>query len=168
MIIVGFTGIPSDLLAGFLNNAFLAFQLIQHYERRNDVGPYHPGVETFTATASAPFNLETLFAFVNKLWDTKGYTSAIVRINAAGPNAQYALGRDIFKGGLMTLVFRGRTKMLTDYVEEVMWRITQTERELIVQLGDGKRDEAPLAKHQRMITGALEAINVITLAPQSG
>lgn len=168
MIIIGFTGIPSDLLAGFMNNAFLAFQLIQHYERRNEVGPYHPGVETFTATASAPYNIETIFAFINKLFDTRGYTSAIVRINVFGPKAQYALGRDIFKGGLMSLVFRGRRYILTDYVENVMWRTTPTERELIAQIGDGRRDEAPLAKHQRFITGAFEIINVLTLAPQSG
>ena len=38
-IIIGFTGIPSNLLEGFLNNAFLAFQLIQHYGRRNAVPP---------------------------------------------------------------------------------------------------------------------------------
>ena len=27
-IILGFTGVPSDLLSGFLNNAFLAFELV--------------------------------------------------------------------------------------------------------------------------------------------
>lgn len=167
MIVIGFTGIPSDLLAGFLNNSFLAFQLIQHYERRNAVGPYHPGIETFTATSSAPYNIETIFAFINKLWDTKGYTSAIVRINAFGPKAQYALGRDIFKGGLMSVVFDGRRLMLTDYIESVTWRITPTERELIVQIGDGRRDEAPLAKHQRFLTAAFEIVNVLTLSPQS-
>lgn len=168
MIVIGFTGIPSDLLAGFLNNSFLAFQLIQHYERRNEVGPYHPGIETFTATASAPYNIETIFAFINKLWDTRGYTSAVVKINVFGPKAQYALGRDIFKGGLMSLVFGGRRFILTDYIENVTWRITPTVRELIVQLGDGKRDEAPLAKHQRFVTAIFEEINVLTLAPQSG
>lgn len=148
-----------------MNNAFFAFQLIQHYERRNEVGPYHPGIETFTATASAPYNVETLFAFVNKLYDTRGYTSAIVKFRNG---QQYTLGRDIFKGGLMSLVYKGRKKMLTDYVEMVMWRITPDEREVLVQIGDGKRDEAPLAKHQRFLTAAFETINVLTLAPQSG
>jgi hypothetical protein len=167
-ILIGFTGIPSDILAGFLNNSFLAFQLIQHYERRNEVGPYHPGIETFTATSSAPYNIETVFGFINKLWDTKGYTAAIVKINVFGPKAQYALGRDIFKGGLMSVVFDSRRLMLTDYIENVTWRITPTERELIVQLGDGRRDEAPLAKQQRFISALFESYNVLTLAPQSG
>jgi len=168
MIVIGFTGIPSDLLAGFLNNAFLAFQMVQHYDRRASVGPYHPGIERFHATASAPYNIETLFAFINALWDSRGYTSATVRLNATGPKAQYALGRDIFKGGLMSVVYRGRQKMLTDYIENVMWRITPDTRELVVQVGDGKRDEPPLAKHQRFITSVFEAINVLTLAPQNG
>jgi hypothetical protein len=167
-ILIGFTGIPSDLLAGFLNNSFLAFQLIEHYERRNAVGPYHPGIETFTPTESAPYNIETIFGFINKLWDTRGYSAAMARINIFGPNAQYALGRDIFKGGLMSIVFRNRTRMLTDYVENTTWRITPTERELIAQIGDGKRDEAPLAKHQRWLTALFESYSVLTLAPQSG
>lgn len=109
--------------------------------------------------------METLFAFINKLFDTRGYTSAIVKFRNG---EQYTLGRDIFKGGLMSLVYRNRRKMLTDYVELVMWRITPEEREVLVQIGDGKRDEAPLAKHQRLLTAAFEAINVWTLAPQSG
>lgn len=167
MIVVGFSGIPSDLLSGFLNNSFLAFQLVESFSARAAVGPYHPGIETFTATASAPYNVETLFAFINKLWDARGYTSALVKINAFGPKAPYALGRDIFKGGLMSLVYRNRTKMYTDYIEDVLWRITPDTRELLVQLGDGKRKEAPLAKHQRFITAAFEIINVLTLAPQS-
>lgn len=164
MIVVGFTGIPSDLLAGFLNNAFLAFQLIQHYDRRDEVGPYHPAIERFYPTASAPYNIETVFAFINALFDSRGYTSAQVVFRNGD---QYALGRDIFKGGLMSLVYHKRSKMITDYIENVMWRITPEERTVFVQLGDGRRDEAPLAKHQRLITGAFEAISVWTLSPQS-
>lgn len=167
-IIIGFTGIPSDLLSGFLNNSFLAFQEIQHYERRNAVGPYHPGIETMTPTVSAPYDIETVFAFINRLWDTRGYTSAVVTIDVSGPNAQYALGRDIFKGGLMSLVFRSRTKIITDYIEKTIWGIKATERYLIAEIGDGKRNEAPLAKHQRWLTSVFEIINTVTLAPQSG
>jgi hypothetical protein len=49
-----------------------------------------------------------------------------------------------------------------------MWRITPTEREVLAQIGDGRKDEAPLAKIQRLITGAFEALSILTLAPQSG
>ena len=164
-ILIGFTGIPSNLLEGFLNNAFLAFQVIQVYDRRNAVGPYHPGVETFTATSSAPYNIETLFAFINKIFDTRGYVSA----QATFRNGEvYTLGKDVFRGGLMSVLYHGRTKLFTDYVEMILFRITADARDILVQIGDGKREEAPLAKHQRLITGIFESINVISLAPQSG
>lgn len=164
MIILGFAGIPSDLLAGFLNNAFFAFQLVQVYERRNAVGPYHPAIERFYPTASAPYNIETLFAFINAIFDARGYTAAKVTFRNGD---QYALGRDIFKGGLMSLVYRNRTRMVTDYVQNIMWRITKDERTVMCQLGDGQKDEAPLAKHQRLITAAFETLSVVTLSPQS-
>lgn len=164
MIVVGFTGIPSDLLSGFLNNSFLAFQLIQHYERRDDVGPYHPAIERFHATASAPYNIETVFAFINALFDSQGYTTATVVFRNGD---QYALGRDFFHGGLMSLVYMNRTRMVTDYVEQIGWRVTPDERKVWAQMGDGRRGEAPLAKHTRFITAAFEAISVLTLSPQS-
>ena len=163
-IVLGFTGVPSDLLAGFLNNSFLAFQLVQLYSRRDAVGPYHPAVEQFHATASAPYSAETLFGFINAFFDSRGYTAATAVFRNG---EQLALGRDVYKGGLMSLVYHGRRKMVTDYIENTMWRITPTEREVLVQIGDGRKDEAPLAKIQRLITGAFEVLNVITLAPQS-
>jgi hypothetical protein len=52
-IVLGFTGVPNDLLSGS-NNSFLAFELIQLYSRRDQMGPDHPHVEQFHATASAP------------------------------------------------------------------------------------------------------------------
>lgn len=166
MIVIGFTGVPSNILDGFLNDAFFAFQLIDHYTRRDEVGPYHPAMERFAATQSAPYNIEAFMAFINAFFESRGYTSAIVTIRN-GPHQQYTLGRDIFRGGLMSLVYMGRTRMLTDYIENVMWRLTKSERELTIQIGDGKAEEPPLAKHQRTLTGIQEAINVITLAPNS-
>jgi hypothetical protein len=163
-ILIGVTGIPSNLLDGFLNNAFLAFQLIEHYTRRDEVGPYHPAIEVFHATASAPYNIETVFAFINALWDTRGYVSAQTTFR----NGEiYLLGRDIFKSGLVSILYHGRTKILTDYIEMVHFRITPTERDVLLQVGDGKAQESPFAKHQRFITGIIESLNVITLAPQS-
>jgi hypothetical protein len=163
-ILLGVTGIPSNLLEGFLNNAFLAFQQVQAYDRRIGVGPYHPGVETFTATQSGTYNIETVFAFINKLWDTRGYVSA----TASFRNGEvYTYGKDVFRGGLMSVLYLGRTKLFTDYVENVMFHVTPTNRDLLVQVGDGKAEESPLAKHQRFLTGIFESINTITLAPQS-
>jgi hypothetical protein len=57
--------------------------------------------------------------------------------------------------------------MITDYIENIMWRITPTERTLTAQIGDGRKDEAPLARHQRFLTAAFETVAVLTLSPQS-
>jgi len=163
-ILIGFTGIPSNILEGFVNDVFLAFQLIQHYGRRNAVGPYHPAIEVFHATSSAPYTLETVFAFINALWDSKGHVAAQVTFRNG---VVYTYGKDIFRGGLASVVYMNGTRLYTDYVRQVMFRVTPTERDIMLQLGDGRVQEAPLPKHQRNISGILEAINTLTLAPQS-
>jgi hypothetical protein len=105
-ILIGFSGIPSNILDGFLNNAFLAFQLIEHYEPRHAVAPTTPASKCSTRRASAPYNIETLFGFINALWDSRGYTSA----TAVFRNGEvYTLGRDVFRGGLMSLLYHNRT-----------------------------------------------------------
>jgi hypothetical protein len=162
-ILVGLTGIPSDLLSGFLNNAFLAFQLIMHEGRRAAVGPYHPGVEVFHATSSAPYNVETIFEFINAFFDARGYTLAQIKFR----NGEvYTLGKDIFKGALASVAYMSRTLLYTDYVYEVSWKLDAKTRDIFCSIGDGKAKESGLAKQQRLVTGILEAINVISLSPQ--
>lgn len=164
-ILFGFIGIPSSLFDGFLANSFLAFQLIEHYGRRHAFGPYHPCIEVMHPTSSAPYNVETLFGFFNAFWDSRGYASGQFIFRDA---EVYKLGTDIFKGGLVTLVYDNRKRILTDYIENIMYRFTPDARDVMVQVGDGKAEEAPLAKHQRFLSGVLEAVNVITMAPSSG
>lgn len=164
-ILIGFVGIPSNLLEGFMNNAILAFELRQSYSRRDKAGPYHPAVEVFHPTSSAPYNVETMMAFINILFDTRGYTSAQVIIRNG---EAYSLGIDIFRGGLISLVYQNRTKLYTDYIENISFRVTADSRDLMLQIGDGRAKEAPLRKHQRLLTGLMESFSVLTLAPQSG
>lgn len=164
MIVIGFTGVPSNLLDGFLNDAFLAFQQLDHYGRRSTMGPYHPAMERFTPTNSSPYNIEALFTFVNELWNSRGYTSCIATFRNG---EHFTLGRDIFRGGLMSVVYFGRKRMYTDYIEMIMWRISADAREITCQIGDGTAEMPPLAKHQALFTGLMEAFNVWTLAPQS-
>lgn len=163
-ILIGVTGIPSNLLDGFLNNAFLAFQMMQSYDRRNAVGPYHPAIEVFHATASAPYNIETVFDFINALWDSRGYVSCQATIRNGDV---YTLGKDIWKSGLISILYFHRTRLLTEYIEVIHFHLSKDVREVMLQIGDGKAEESPFAKHQRFITGIFESINVLTLAPQS-
>lgn len=165
MILVGISGIPGDLLSGLLNDSIMAFQLVQLYSRRSDVGPYHPAVEVFTPTNSAPYNIEAFFAFINATWDSRGYTSAQVIIRHG---SVIAYGRDVARGGLMSLVYSSPTgpqRIFTDYIEQVFWKISPTERDLFIQIGDGKSEEAPLARFQRLITGLQESVNVAMITP---
>lgn len=166
MIVIGFTGVPSNLLDGFMNDSFLAFQLIEHYARRNSVGPYHPAIEVFTSTNSAPYNVEALFQFIQVLWNSRGYTTAIATFR--GQNGPYKLGRDIFPGALFILVYASRTKLYTDYIELVSGKVNRNTRELTVQMGDGKPLEHPIAQIRRNISETMAAINVASLAPNSG
>lgn len=163
-IVLGFSGVPSDLLQGFLSDAFFAFQQWDHYERRAAAGPYHPAVTRFYATDSAGYSLQGFFNFIKALWESRGYSSAVVTFRNGDV---ITLNRDFFRGSLVSLVYMGRTRMLTDFVENVMWRITKAEREILAQIGDGRAEEPPLAKHQRNITGLFEGLNALTLAPKS-
>jgi hypothetical protein len=162
MIFIGISGIPSNLLDGFLNDAFLAFQAIQLFDRRNEVGPYGRP-ENFLPTAAAPYNVEAIFSFINHIWDTRGWRSATAKFRNGQP---FSIGKHFVPGGLMSIAHQD--ELYTDYVEHVFIRDNRNERaEITVQIGDSKALEAPLAKNQRILTGAMEAINVLTLAPRS-
>ncbi|OBB15045.1 hypothetical protein A5761_14985 [Mycolicibacterium setense] len=174
MIVIGFTGVPSNLLDGFMNDAFFAFQLIQHYGRRSDMGPMHPNIEVMIPTNAPPYNVEAVFTFLTALFDTRGYTSAQATFMNA-PFGPLALGRDIPHGCLVSIIYPvpdpvtggNKWEMFTDYVENTPWRYSPKERQVMLQIGDGKAEEAPNAKNQRFITGLMEAFNVWTLAPRS-
>jgi len=160
-IIVGLTGIPSNLLDGLFQDVLLAFQLVENFERRNSMGPYGRP-EKFVPTGAAPYNVDALFTFISTLWDTRGYRSATAKFRNGYP---YSVGRDVFPGGLMSVAENG--ELYTDYVENILITDNRQERvSVVVQIGDGKAEEAPIARFQRLITGVQEAINILTLAPQ--
>ncbi|MGB3484028.1 MAG: hypothetical protein WBB07_17655 [Mycobacterium sp.] len=168
MIFIGITGVPSNLLDGFLNDAFLAFQSIQLYDRRNEVGPYGRP-ENFLPTAAAPYNIEAIFSFVNHIWDTRGWRAATAKFRNGKP---FSLGKHFVPGGMMSIAHRdtpwSEWELYTDYVEHIFIRDNRNERaEITVQIGDAKALEGPLARTQRWATGAMEAVNVLTLAPRT-
>lgn len=162
-IVLGFTGVPSTLLDGFLNDAFFAFQLVQHYQRRSEVGPYHPAIEVFTPTQTGTYNIEALFQFIQVLWDSRGYTTAVATFR--GQNGPLRLGRDIMPGQLMSLVHSSRTKIFTDHIELVSFKSNRTTREVTVHIGDGKPIQHPIVEIKRNFSELIAAFNVATLAP---
>ena len=161
MIVIGLTGVPSNLFDGLFNDVLLSFQLVQNFNRRNEMGPYGRP-EKFLATGAAPYNINALFSFIEAMWDSRGYRSAIAQFRNGFP---YSVGRDIFPGGMMSIAENGT--LYSDYIENIVITDSRDERtKVVVQIGDGKAEEAPIARFQRLITGVQEAINVLTLAPQ--
>ncbi len=163
-ILLGVVGVPSELLSGFLNDTILAFLQVDHYDRRNEVGPYHPHAERVWPTQASAYNVTGIANVIKALWESRGYSSAVVTFRSG---QVYTYGRDVFKSSLVSLVYQSRTKMLTDFVELVMWKYSIDARDILLQIGDGKADEPPLAKHERNIAALSAAINVITLAPSN-
>lgn len=160
MIVAGLTGVPSNLLDGLFNDVLLSFQLIENFNRRNKGGPYMRP-EKFVSTGAAPYNIDALFSFISAMWDSRGYRSAMAQFRNGYP---YSVGRDIFVGAMMSFVENG--VMYSDYIERVVITDNRKERcKVVVQIGDGKAEEAPIARFQRLITGIQETINVVTLAP---
>lgn len=162
-ILIGIGGL-SNILQNFMIDAFYAFQIVDHYQRMIDAGPYHPCVEVMHATQSAPYNVDTLFAFADALFETMPYVTAEVRFYDGNP---HKLFRDVFPGGYIGVVYANRRKYVAERVVQVLWRFTRQERTVIVNVGDSKAYEPPLAKDQRLITGLMESVNVLTLAPRS-
>lgn len=142
----------------------MAFQLIELFDRRIEMGPYATRIEKFEATGAAPYNIDALFTFINMSWDTRGYRSAVCTWRQGEP---FYVGRDVMVGGLMSVI-DDEGNVLTDYVENVM--LNESRRggiKVMAQIGDGKAEEHPIGRFQRLISGIQEAINIVTLAPNS-
>lgn len=161
MIIVGFVGLPSNIFEGIFNDVLLAFQLADNFDRRVKLGPYgYP--ETFVPTGSSPYNIDAIFALKREMWNTRGYISGQVTFRNGEP---YEVGRDLFTGSLATIIRNGQ--LYTDFVENILVHDSREERaSVMVQIGDGQREEAPIVKLQRKLIGFQEAINILTLATQ--
>lgn len=159
MILIGFTGIPSNLFDGLFSDVLLAFELADNFERRVQVGPYgYP--EVFVPMEDGPYSIDGLFALIREMWNTQGYLSGQVQFRNGLP---YEIGRDIFPGALASIVRNGT--LYTDYVYDVTVHDTPDNRtEVFVQIGNGKQEEAPIVRIQRRLVSFEQAFNILTLA----
>lgn len=159
MMVIGITGIPNSLLDGILDNTFFAFQVFELFNMRAQLGPFgFP--EKFFPTQST-YDIDMLFAAVTAAWDVRGYPSAqFTALNGLG----YTLGRDIWPGQMATVIRRGIA--FTDYLDDaVLVDKVDARAKLLLQVGDGRREEGPMAILQRKIVEAEEDINLLMLAP---
>lgn len=158
MIVVGFTGLPSNLLDGLFNDVLLAFQLADNFKRRLKLGPYgYP--EWFQPTGHAPYNVDAMIALKREQWLTRGYVSGICNFNNGYP---YEVGRDLFVGSLASVIRRG--KVYTDFVENIVVTDTRDQTSCQVQIGDGQAEEPAVVKTYRNFVKFQEALNILTLS----
>lgn len=159
MIVAGFTGIPDDVLDGIFDDVILAFSLVENFDRRQALGPY--GLpEKFFPTGSGALSVDAFFDEFSAMWDTRGYPAAQISTLDGYP---YTLGRDLFPGSLAAVIRRG--KLYVDYVENIEIIDNRTMRNrLLIQVGDGKSEEAGIVKVQRKIVGVENLVNILTMS----
>lgn len=162
MIVIGITGIPNSILDGILDNALLAFELFELFDVRVALGPFgFP--EKFFPTQST-YDIDTLFAAVTAAWDVAGYPAAQFTFINGQP---YTLGRDLWPGAMASVIRRG--VLFTNYLDDLVIVEDVNDRaKVTAQVGDGRREEAPMQIIQRKMVGLEEDINLLMLAPPNG
>jgi len=158
-IAIGITGIPSDLFDGTFDDALLAFQLIENFERRVKLGPYG-WPEFFVQTGASAYTLDEWFALQGAMWDTRGYHAVQLTFDNGFP---YTLGKDLFVGCLASFVLEGL--MYTEYLERVTFHDDRKKRARIdCIIGDGKSHDNPFVKQARNLAKFQEAFQIVTLS----
>jgi hypothetical protein len=158
-IAIGITGVPSDLLDGTFDDVLLAFQLVEHSERRIKLGPYG-WPEFFVQTGASAYTLDEWFALQGAMWDTRGYHAITLSFQNGFP---YSLGVDLFLGGLAS--FARGTTLYTEYLEKVTFTDDRKGRAKVdCVIGDGKSHQNPIVKVQKNLVKFQEALQIITLS----
>lgn len=161
MIVVGFSGIPNNVLDGIFDNVFLAFSLVENFDVRKALGPYGFPEKFFPSGASA-LSLDAFMAEAGALWDVRGYPASQVTFIDGYP---YELGRDIYPVAMASVIRNG--VLYTDYVENIQITDNRQRRNRIeLQIGDGKHEQAAIVKIQRKVVDVEQMINILTMSTQ--
>jgi len=158
-IVIGITGLPSDLLAGTFDDVLLAFQLVENSERRIKLGPYG-WPEFFIQTGASAYSLDEWFSIAGAMWDTRGYHAVTLSFQNGYP---YSLGKDLFVGSLASFAIDGI--LYTEYLEKATFADDRMGRATVsCVIGDGKSHMNPIAKVQKNLTKFQEAFQIVTLS----
>ncbi len=159
MMVIGITGISSSILNGVLDNTFLAFMLFENFNLRVSLGPFGPPEKFFPAQST--YDVDAMFAAISAEWDINGYPAAQVTFVNGVP---FTLGRDLWPGQMASLIRRGT--LFSDYLDEITIVDDAENRGKVTgQIGDGRREEAPMAIFQRKLVEFEEDLNLLLLAP---
>ncbi|MBO0885154.1 MAG: hypothetical protein J2P17_33450, partial [Mycobacterium sp.] len=149
---IGVTGVSNTILDGIVDNAFLAFELFEWFDRRVQLGPYgFP--ERFFPTQST-YDVDTIMAAISAGWDTSGYPAAQFTFYNGMP---WRLFKDVFPGAQAALI--RRNVLYADYMDEIKVTDNAVVRGKVdVQVGDGRREEAPMTLIQRKIVDVQQGV----------
>jgi hypothetical protein len=159
MMVIGITGISDTLLDGVLSNTFFAFMTWELFDMRVALGPFGFPEKFFPSQDT--YSLDAVMAAITASWDVRGYPAAKVTFINGMP---FTLGRDLFPGAMVSLIRRGT--LFTDYLDEIEIIDDASNRGKVTgQIGDGRREEAPMEIVQRKLVMLEEDINLMLLAP---
>jgi hypothetical protein len=148
---IGVTGISNTILDGLVDNAFLAFEFFEWFNLRVALGPYgFP--ERFFPTPST-YDIDTLMSAISAGFDIQGYPAAQLTFYNGMP---WRLFKDVFPGQQVMII--RRAVLYADYMDEIKVVDNATVRGKVeCQVGDGRREEAPMTLIQRKIVGVEQA-----------
>jgi hypothetical protein len=161
MMAIGITGISNSVLDGIIDNAFLAFQVFELFQLRIALGPFG-FAEKFFPTQST-YDIDTLFAAMAAAFDVQGWPSCQFEFI---DGTTYRVGVDFFPGAMASIIRRGT--LYSDYLRKLRVLDNRSARKVIGQIGDGRREDAPMTQIQRKVVGLEENINLALLAPPGG
>jgi hypothetical protein len=155
MIVIGFTGLPDNILDGIFDNVLFAFSLVENFNTKFKSPYMFP--EKFFPSGAGALTLDTLFAEAAALWNVRGYPSGQISFIDGYP---YIIGVDIVRGQLVLYVRRGQ--LFIDYVEDIKIVDNRTDfAKVTLQIGDGKSEESGMTRFQRKLVGFETALNII-------
>jgi hypothetical protein len=155
MMVIGFTGLPNNILDGIFDNVLFAFSLVENFATKHASPFMFP--EKFFPSGAGSLSLDTLFAEAIALWNVRGYPSGQISFIDGYP---VRFGVDFVLSQLVFYVYGGQ--LFVDYVEGVEIIDNRTEFDKItVQVGDGKSEEPGQVKTQRKLVGLETFMNII-------
>jgi hypothetical protein len=155
MLILGFTGLPSDILDGLLDNVLFAFSTVQNAQTKA-ISPFmFP--EKFFPAGQGTLSMDALFAEAAALWNVRGYPSGTISWLDGYP---YTVGKDVFRS--MLVLYIKRSQVYVDYVENIEIVDNRTSfNKVTIQIGDGKSEESGAVKLQRKMVDFSTAVNIV-------
>ncbi|ANA86205.1 minor tail protein [Gordonia phage Lozinak] len=143
----------SALYQGQLADVFMAWQRFTDQGRSKRAGPYLKH-ERVVANGSSAYTVSGFMEGMEGVFDTRGYTSKVIRVRDAAP---FVFGVDVQIGEIVG--FELDKTIWTDYLTKATFRDSRDERShWELQIGDGSAEEADGVKAHRKLASVFGMI----------